>query len=195
MVCHKQVFKDTKSYLNAGKNKRYREHIEEKKIKGTTEVGIRFSDIQNDSTNNKEASHMKLKLNCMSNPDFFKSRVFNKKELCFLCDAYNCQYNLSMKKDEIADSLCRTILDSSFMVTSIVISGEEAETTRKKPKGSKTTAKSMGKGKGKVRLGNIIVAYVKGNTKHRKNGFNVTVATNGCIEYVLAFKMRLSGNR
>lgn len=119
MVGHKQYLKDTKSHFQVIKKKRHREQILDKTGKAKLEISITMRDILNDNSENKSMSHLQLKLNCVSNTIIQNTKAFTKKNLELICNAYNCPYKQSMKKGEIAETLCTEIMASDGMDASV----------------------------------------------------------------------------
>jgi hypothetical protein len=105
MVCHKQLLRDTKDRLNTIKKKAHREEIKKRTEKRKSTVDLSMKDIIADSSESKETSHMKLKLNCISDPHYLTGKEFTKYKLAQLCSAYGVPFTTSMKKQDMADNL------------------------------------------------------------------------------------------
>jgi transcription antitermination factor NusG len=72
--------------LNAKRQKysAYQKKVMEKSEKATKSTNITFQEILIDKSENKEASHVNLKLNLLKNPKFLDDRKFTKNNLCLL---------------------------------------------------------------------------------------------------------------
>ena len=122
------------------------------------DTSLSIKEIMEDKTKEKEASHLKLKLNIINNTNFFNTRVFTKKDLFKLCSAYECPFPQSMKKETLSEMLTKCISSAHGMKIISVFSEPVASTSqesdacsasKKQTKRSKTPYKGTGKGKGK----------------------------------------------
>ena len=153
MVCQKQFLKDAKSYFNVTKKKRHREEIQKvpEKCKKGEQISIKF--IEMDATENKEGSHLRLKLNCLENSNYFNNKDYTKNDLLKLCDAYGIKVSKTWKKDQIARILRENILAAQHMSNPVIFSNAIASTSeepsKKKSKRLNIPSKGKGKGKGK----------------------------------------------
>jgi hypothetical protein len=105
-----------------------------------TQKNIDFAFIKQDLSDNKLASHLKLKSECLINSKFYMN--FTKRELQTLAESYGCKVSQRKSKDEIGSILSQkiqqcstipnpTILNASVQ-TSILTSehtGDEASTS------------------------------------------------------------------
>ena len=152
LVCHKQFLKDTKSQLNVLKKKRHRKEIEKKTVESQSHE-INMELIKKDTSNNKEISHLKLKLKCLENPKYFNSKTFTRLDLMKLCEAYKVVFSKNMKKDQLATHLREGISISQHMENQYIFEDPEQGTSnepqKKKAKRSHIPSKGKGKGKGK----------------------------------------------
>ena len=83
MVCHKQL-KIPKTILTL-KRKKLIEKKSPKKEKRKMEVDLTMKDILSDTSEGKESSHLKLKVNCITGVSLFNSASFTKNDLFRLC--------------------------------------------------------------------------------------------------------------
>ncbi|XP_060601957.1 uncharacterized protein LOC132755166 [Ruditapes philippinarum] len=151
LVCHKQLLIDTKDRLNVLKKKAHREEIQKKTEKRKSEIDLSLKDIVSDISQNKNNSHMKLKLNCMSNENYLTGREFTNVELMKLCSAYGVLFTKNMKKKDLAENLRKSIISSDKIMNPELLSADVSlpsisGATRKR---SKTPGKGKGKGKSK----------------------------------------------
>ena len=113
-VCNKQFLKETKDCLNVQKKKAHREEINKmKKREKKTVVSIAMKDILEDKSLEKESSHLKLKLNAMSNGQNLTGKKFTKTNLQKLCVAYDIKTQSGIKKEELAKELTKVILKAA----------------------------------------------------------------------------------
>lgn len=82
-----------------------------------------------DQSVNKEVSHLKMKLNCAADSDCFNTSDFTKVDLCKLCSAYDITVSMSMKKEELANTLSSKIKSSDRMLNSNVLTEPEPSTS------------------------------------------------------------------
>ena len=87
-VCQKQFLSDTKDQLNIDKKKAHRKSITERKVTQSDRIHITMMDVKNDTSDNKESTHMKLKLNSQADSEFFDTKHFNKNDLLVITKAY-----------------------------------------------------------------------------------------------------------
>lgn len=152
MVCHKQFLKDTKDRLNITKKKAHRDEIQKRVEKRKAEIPISMKDIHSDKSEEKETSHMKLKINCVENENFLCSRSFTKAKLMDLCRAYGVHCTSKMTKPVIAKELHQKIItsDKMFRPESVSIDILPSTSTESAiPKRQKVPGKGKGKGKGR----------------------------------------------
>ena len=155
-VCYKQFLKETKDCLNVHKKKAHREEIAKKKEEKKTCVSVDMKEIMEDKSNNKESSHLKLKLNVMSSKQFLAGRHFTKTNLQKLCRAYDIKQSTGVKKDDLAEILAKRILTANNIPNSSAFNVESTETDtqgqsvcKKRRKMSNRPGKGKGRGKGK----------------------------------------------
>lgn len=161
LVCHKQFLKDTKDRLNVMKKKAHREEIKKKAEKRKSAVGISIGDIITDTSDKKETSHLKLKLNCIENEKFFSSREFTKQKLGQLCSAYDVPFEKSMKKQEMASKLREKIISCDNVLHPELLSAEVTEPLPSSSKRKRANVPSKGKGKGKGKKTAVHKYYCK----------------------------------
>lgn len=92
-----QFRKDYLTSVRREKTKSLRKRVMEKSKK--TQQNIDFAFISQDSSENKLASHLKLKSECLLNTKFYMN--FTKKELHLLTEAYGCKVSQRKSKEEI----------------------------------------------------------------------------------------------
>lgn len=92
-----QFRKDYLTSVRREKTKTLRKRVMEKSKK--TQQNIDFAFISQDSSENKLASHLKLKSECLLNTKFYMN--FTKKELHLLTEAYGCKVSQRKSKEEI----------------------------------------------------------------------------------------------
>lgn len=104
-----QFRKDYLTSVRREETKALRKRVLEKSKK--TQHKIYFSFICQDSSENKLASHLKLKSECLLNAKFYMN--FTKKELHFLTEAYGCKVSQRKSKEEIGTVLSQKLQQSS----------------------------------------------------------------------------------
>ena len=138
-----------------------REEIKKETEKRKSEIDLSLKDIISDTSENKDNSHMKLKLNCLANENYLSGREFTNVELMKLCSAYGVPFSKSMKKKDLADNLRKCITSTDKVMNPELLSADvslpsSSGTTRKR---SKTPGK--GKGKGKIKKVSVKKYYCK----------------------------------
>ena len=117
-----------------------------------------MKDIVEDKSLEKESSHLKLKLNAMSNGQYLTGKEFTKTNLQKLCVAYDIKTQSGIKKEELAKELTKSILKEDRIPHASALS-EDVSTENKIPehssakrrRKSNVPGKRKGKGKGKGR--------------------------------------------
>jgi hypothetical protein len=148
----KQFRKDMIDSLNLIKKEAHRKAVLKKaenvKLKATK---ILFKDIQQDQSEKKSVSHLKLQVAIMEKQDVFNTPDFTKKQLQCLCEGYDIDYAQEETKKLLNDKLVQTIQDSGLR--SMINAVPDAPSTAPK--------KRKGKGKGKGKAKKHIILCVK----------------------------------
>ena len=169
------------------------------------DTSLSIKEIMEDKTKEKEASHLKLKLNIIINANFFNTRVFTKKVLFKLCSAYECPFSQSMKKETLSEMLIKCISSahgmknlSVFFRTSCINFARVKYMFRfeknKKQNEVRLLTKEQERVKEKGPKRNSFVLNVLKNITVMKNGLNAVTARNGSIDNVAVSLMRVNGS-
>jgi transcriptional regulator len=145
-VCAKQFRKDIKDVLKIGKKEAHRKEIVSIHAQRKTHPSnMKFNDVLVGNEQEKEKSHISMKLAVLNNKKFFMTRDFNKSALITLCRAYNLNLQLGkLKKEELNDILVKAISKETAMPNPSVF--HQAATNENPAQGQK---KGKGKGNGK----------------------------------------------
>lgn len=102
-----QFRKDFLTALSVEKSKALRQKVREREVKKEKHFDVKT--FQHDNSDNKIASHLRLKSEIMRQPDALETKC-TKAQLLELCNAYGVKISKSKKKAEINQALVEAVL-------------------------------------------------------------------------------------